>query len=274
MDRFRESIMFVRVVWRRIREENVTFMAGSIAYQAFISLVPLLVLTLFVLSVVGKEQFAARLTTTLDAALAPNVAPIVSAAFQLNPTAGTSIVGMITLLWGSFRVFRGLDMAFSEIYGTQQETTLISQILDGAVALISLIGALFAMTLATTIFVALNVPYIGVVTPLLLFAGLLIAFFPMYWRFPNTDISIGETVPGVFVAAVGWAILQAVFETYVVFVGRLDTASLLGAILLLLLWLYLGSFLLLVGAVVNAVVASVRSPTSAISSNTSSDRVP
>ncbi len=260
MDRFRDSIMFVRVVWRRIREENVTFMAGSIAYQAFISLVPLLVLTLFVFSVVGGEQFATRLITIIDTALAPNVSPIVAAAFRLEPTTGTSIIGMITLLWGSFRIFRGLDTAFSEIYDTHRENTLTRQMTDGAVAIIALLGALFATTLATTIFVGLNVPYIGVLTPFLLVGVLFIAFFPMYWRFPNTDVSIDETVPGALVAAVGWGALQAVFEAYVVVVGQLDTASLLGAILLLLLWLYLDSLILLVGAVVNAVVADLPRP--------------
>lgn len=259
MASFSGMLAFVRTVWRRVQAENVTFMAGSIAYQAFLSLVPLLVLTIFFLSLIGGEQLATRITALLDTVLTPDVAPIVRAAFRVHPTASASFIGMITLVWGVFRVFRGLDTAFSEIYGTQAANTLVTQVVDGLVAVVALLGSLFATTLAATVFAALAVPSIGVLIPLLLVINLSIAFFPMYWRFPNTDVSLSETVPGVIVAAVGWTMLQAVFEAYVAVVGRLDTAGVLGAMLLLLVWLYLDSLLLLLGAVVNAVVADSNS---------------
>lgn len=133
MSRARQALGFARTVGARLREENVPFMAGSIAYQAFVSLAPLLVLTLSYLSLFDGEQFG--------------------------------------------------------------------------VAVTALLGALLAKSVAAAV-VALAAPsYLGFVTPIVLVAGLCLAFFPMYWRFPDTDMTVRETVPGVVVAAVGWTLL-------------------------------------------------------------------
>jgi membrane protein len=254
MSRINRALGFARTVGIRLRAENVPFMSGSIAYQAFVSLAPLLVLALFFLSLVGGDQFGATVVAQLDAATTPDLTPLVRAALRVHPTVGASVIGLVTLLWGAFRVFRGLDTAFSEIYGTQSENTLRDQLIDGAVAVTALLGSLLATSGAAAVVALAAPPYLSFVTSVVLVAGLCLAFFPMYWRFPDTDVTTRETVPGVVVAAVGWTLLQAVFEAYVVLAGRLDAASLFGAVLLLLLWLYLDSLILLVGAVVNAVV--------------------
>ncbi|MFB6206220.1 MAG: YihY/virulence factor BrkB family protein [Haloglomus sp.] len=248
------AVAFGRTVVTRLRQENVTFMAGSIAYQAFMSLAPLLALTVFALSVVGGAHFADAAVRFIGGAVSPNVEPVVRAAFRIDASIGASVIGVVTLLWGSFRVFRGLDTAFSEVYGTSSDAGIVDQIVDGAVALAALLGALTATTLATTVVATTDLPLVGAVVPLVLVGGLFVAFFPMYWRFPDTDVSLRTTVPGVAVAAAGWAAFQVVFELYLAVVGNLDAASVLGAILLLLAWLYFNSLILLVGAVVNAVI--------------------
>ncbi len=86
----------------------------------------------------------------------------------------------------------------------------------------------------------------------MLVGGLTIAFLPMYYFFPDVDVSVREVLPGVLVAAVGWAALQSLFQVYVALSSSSDSAGPIGAILLLLTWLYFGGLILLVGAVVNA----------------------
>jgi len=62
----------------------------------------------------------------------------------------------------------------------------------------------------------------------------------------------GRYSPGVIVAAIGWAALQALFQIYVAISSSSESAGPIGAILLLLTWLYFGGLILLVGGVVNA----------------------
>jgi membrane protein len=72
--------------------------------------------------------------------------------------------------------------------------------------------------------------------------------------FPVVDVSVPDVLPGVFVAAFGWAILEAVFQAYVAGAGRSEVYGTLGAVLLVLTWLYLASLLVLVGLAVNVVL--------------------
>ncbi|EMA54212.1 hypothetical protein C450_06762, partial [Halococcus salifodinae DSM 8989] len=51
--RFDRPISIVRAIVHELRTEKVTFMAGSIAYHAFVSMLPLLVLVLTIISTVG-----------------------------------------------------------------------------------------------------------------------------------------------------------------------------------------------------------------------------
>ena len=49
-----------RAVVYEVRAENLTFMAGSIAYHAFVSLLPLLLLALAVATKVGNRDLEVR----------------------------------------------------------------------------------------------------------------------------------------------------------------------------------------------------------------------
>jgi len=62
----RGAVPFAKSVVAGIQEKNVTFMAAGIAYQAFISLIPLLVLVFFLVSFVGDEALAQQVSSTTE----------------------------------------------------------------------------------------------------------------------------------------------------------------------------------------------------------------
>ncbi|ELY88988.1 YhjD/YihY/BrkB family envelope integrity protein [Natrinema altunense] len=245
---------FANAVVAGIREKNVTFMAAGIAYQAFISLIPLLVLVFFLVSFLGGEGLAQQVSSATEGFLPESGRILLEDGIEGSTgNAGTSIIGLLVLLWGSLKIFRGLDTAFSEIYASTEDNSLVDQVRDGAIVF-GTIGVALAATGATSIVFAFfpTTLFIGLVNPLLLVGGLTIAFLPMYYFFPDVDVSVREVLPGVLVAAVGWAALQSLFQVYVALSSSSDSAGPIGAILLLLTWLYFGGLILLVGAVVNA----------------------
>ncbi|AGB37406.1 YihY/virulence factor BrkB family protein [Natronococcus occultus] len=248
------AVSFGRSVVDGIQEKNVPFMAASIAYHAFISLIPLLVLLFFLVSLLGDEQLAADVAATTEGVLPESGQIMLEDALTESPaTAGASIIGLVTLVWGSLKIFRGIDTAFSEIYGTTGESSLLGEVRDGIIVLGAITLALVAASGATIAFAVLpDVPFLGLLNPLLLIVGLSIAFLPMYYFFPEIDVSVREILPGVAVAAVGWTALQSLFQVYVSLAADSESAGAIGAILLLLTWLYFGGMILLVGAVVNA----------------------
>ncbi|OLZ41185.1 hypothetical protein A6E15_09375 [Natrinema saccharevitans] len=250
----RGAVPFAKSVVTGISEKNVTFMAASIAYQAFISLLPLLILVFFLVAFVGGEGLAQQVSSVTEGFLPESGQVLLEEGIEGDTgSVGTSIIGLVALLWGSLKIFRGLDTAFSEIYATTDENSLVDQLQDGAVVFGAVGVALVAAALTTIAFAFFpTIPFLGLLNPLLLVVGLTIAFLPMYYRFPDADLSVRQVLPGVVVAAVGWALLQSLFQVYVAVSSSSDSAGPIGAILLLLTWLYFGGLILLVGAVVNA----------------------
>lgn len=244
-----------RRVATEFSEKNVPFMAAGIAYNAFVSLAPLLLVLLVVVSAVGgglEERVVALARTALPAPIADVVASVFAGDAG---TTGASVVGLVVLVWGTLKIFRGLDTAFSEIYETTGKNSFLDRVVDGLVVLVAMLVAVLATVAVTTAFAALSetVPFVGLLSPVVLVAGLVVAFLPMYYRFPDTDVGWDHVLPGVVFAAVGWAAFQALFQVYLAFTGG-GSGSFFGGVIVVVTWLYFSGLVLLLGAVINAVV--------------------
>ncbi|WP_049906525.1 YihY/virulence factor BrkB family protein [Halorubrum aidingense] len=244
---------------RIFSEKNVTFLAGSIAYSAFVSIVPLVMFFLIGVSVLGAPELQQQIIDVATENVSPSVGGIIEVMIEeqrgagLGSTISSSLIGILVLVWGAIKVFRALDTAFSEIYETTARESFLGQIKKSLVVLFTLgLGAIAMVGATTAVAFFSSVPFIGVVAPLLLVVGLCGAFFPMYYLFPDVDVAPREVLPGVIVGAVGWAILQVLFQAYVSLSGS-GGGSLIAGILLLVTWLYFTGVILLLGAAVNAV---------------------
>jgi membrane protein len=253
-----EAERVVRSSWREIHDEDIAFMAGSIAYHAFISMLPLVVFLLFILSVVGNEAFTAKLVEVTEQFLTPYARDLLVDSLDVTSAqTSVSVIGAITLLWGISKIFRSLDIAFSRIYNSDREKTVLDKVENVIVVFFALTVAVLVFLVAGAVFALFSdLPYPAVWNTLLLIGGLAIAFFPIYYVFPDTDVTPKEVLPGVVIAAVGWSVLEAVFQGYVAYAGRYEAVyGTLGSVFILLIWLYFSGLILLVGGVVNAVVA-------------------
>ncbi|ADJ16595.1 YihY/virulence factor BrkB family protein [Halalkalicoccus jeotgali] len=239
-------------------EKNITFLAGSIAYSAFVSLVPLLMFVLLAVSFVDP-QLQQQVIDVATNNISPSVGGVIEVMIEQQSGAGAgstitaSIIGILTLVWGSLKVFRGIDTAFSEIYETTARESFTGQIKNGLLMLVTLTLGIVAVVVATNIVAFFSfVPFIEFVVPLVLVVGLVIAFFPMYYLFPEIDVEPRDVLPGTLFGAIGWAILQVLFQVYASLGG--GDSNLIASILLLVTWLYFSAVILLLGAVINAVL--------------------
>jgi membrane protein len=242
-------------IYAEFSAKNVTFMAAGIAYNAFISLAPLLVVLLLVVSTIGGG-LEDRLLTVAEQSLPGPIAGVFQQVFEGNGgTSGASVVGLVVLIWGTLKIFRGLDTAFSEIYETTDVNSFVDKLIDGVVVGVAIVVAIVATVGVTAAFARFEdtIPFVGLLTPLVLVGGLVVAFLPMYYRFPDTDVSVRDVLPGVVFAAVGWAAFQAVFQVYLTFSGG-DSGSVFGGVIVVITWLYFSGLVLLVGAVINSVI--------------------
>lgn len=245
-----------RNVLRTIQEREVTFMAASISYYAFVSLIPLLVLGVVVALFVGGEPLKAQILEFAAANLPEASFGLIED--TLNAETAQGGLGAVSLgltLWGALKIFRGVDVAFSRIYGSEPGG-LLDQVRDGLIVLAAIGLGVVGITVVTSVIALVQIPFIGLISPLVLLATLCVAFFPFYYVLPDVGFSPREALPGTVFAAIGWTLLGIGFGFYAERAAADGSggAAAVGAILLLLTYFYFSGMLLLSGAVVNAVI--------------------
>ncbi|SDY53149.1 YihY/virulence factor BrkB family protein [Halopenitus persicus] len=246
-----------------VRDRDVTFLAASVAYYAFISLVPSLLLLVAVASAVLGDAFATIVLAESRAFLTPAGQETVATAIaSAEGRTGATLLGAVVLGWSTLKVFRGLDTAFQAAYGITEPSTLVGELSDAAVVAVGIGTGIVSMIVIGTLVAGseilpaiADVPGVEVVGLLVLPVVLVVVFLPMYYVLPNRPMSVREAIPGTFLAAAGWTVLQVGFQAYAATAGQYQVYGVLGGILLLVTWLYLAAIVVIVGAVANAVIA-------------------
>lgn len=240
-----------------VRDEEVTFMAAAIAYYAFVSLLPALLLALVIASVVGGERLVAQVLSASATYLTPTGQDLLGETLgDARGRAGATIIGVLILGWTSLRVFRGLDIAFSRVYGTSTGT-FVHGIQNAVVVVLSVGIGIGSMILVGVVLAWAALPiHTSVIGLLVLLVGLVIVFLPLYYVFPGRSMTVRQALPGAVVAAVGWVFLQAGFQVYASAAGGYDLYGVIGGVLLTVTWFYVAAIVILIGAAVNVVVAA------------------
>ncbi|WP_277552519.1 YhjD/YihY/BrkB family envelope integrity protein [Halobaculum limi] len=246
----------VRAVVDRCRSCGLGFLAAGVAYYALVSLVPLLALVLLAVSTVAGDVVAARVVAAAGDALSVTGRETVQRV--LTTAAGRARatgIGIVVLVWGGWRLFRGLDHAFGRVYRCDDDGT-VHHLLDAAVALVGVLVAGVAVVAVEVLPAAWwSGPLGGIAGGGLQLLLVVVFLVPAFYLLPNVEMRVREAVPGAAVTAVGWAALYAGFDRYVSVSGGSALSGLLGGIVLVVTWLYLAAATLLVGAAVNAVLA-------------------
>ncbi|MXV61995.1 YihY/virulence factor BrkB family protein [Natronorubrum sp. JWXQ-INN-674] len=258
-------LSLVRDVAAVARERQISVKSAGLAYHGFNTLVPLVILAL-----VG---------ITLVDALEPLVAALESATGLegmvtdggLEELAGNgadrmraALLALIILLWSAVRLFQAVNSAFTDVYGSRKKESYVN-----TAATVTLVTAVDVVLVTATVAVGVAlVSVVGISLSVLvggvwataasavLLAGLLLAvFIPMYYLFPQPDVSVGEVLPGTAFAALSWTVLAVGFRIYVATSESIALFGIAGAVLIILTWVYLGGLCLLLGAVLNAVLA-------------------
>ncbi|MFC5971470.1 YhjD/YihY/BrkB family envelope integrity protein [Halomarina salina] len=259
----RRSIDILRGVIRGVQSDRITFIAASLSYYAFVSLIPLLMLALVVANVVGGEGFQNAVLDLAESNLGGDTgATVVDTVTGGEGQAGASVVALVTLTWSSLKLFRGMDVGFSIAYRSPLPEGIVGQLKRGFVTLLA-VGGGIVFTVAVGTVIALSpadlviggYSLLGLLGTLALLCGLTVTFLPLYYFLPNTEITVREALPGAAFAAVGWTALQTGFRLYTQYASGYEAYGVLAGALLLLTFLYFGGLVVLTGVVLNSVLA-------------------
>lgn len=251
--------------WKRVgaavtavaRENQLTTVAAGLAYYAFNSLIPLVLLVVVGVAVTSELDAFARLVSIVSGVDIAMIEPVVQDV--VGSTTGrrrAAVLAAAILLWSSIRMFQAVNDAFGEVYETRKRQSSLRAVFDTVLIFVTVAVAL-GLLAAVGVVVSLVVtgPAWGVVSVFLLFVSLFGVFLPMYYHFPGVAVTLRESIPGAVFSAAAWSLSSLGFRLYVVTSESVQLYGLVGVVLLLLTWIYLGSLALLLGVVLNAVLA-------------------
>jgi YihY family inner membrane protein len=264
----RRSTRFLRAFWHRAYEENITGLAGMVAYNLVLFLFPFALLVLFIFgrilqspsveaSVLSDLQrlFPAVETNTLDNALTR----IRDSSTTIGVAAAVGALWIGTSFWGA------MDTAFCRIYhvpcrGWLEQKRFALVMLLGLTLFLA--GSVVVPTLeAVLVTSADNLPFglsdiSGLANALLLVAALLAVFViccVIYYLVPKGHIPWRGIWPGALFVTLTTGVANAVYPFYLANVSSIgEVGGTIGFILIALVWFYLVSLSLMAGAVINS----------------------
>jgi membrane protein len=240
--------------------------AASIAYYALFSLFPLLILLISGLSLILEEDSARRQLLTYIEIILP-----VSQAFirvsldrilENSPTFG--LVALAGLIWSSSGVFTTLAININRAWSESNVRNFFHARLVAIAMVAGLVGLLFLSLLISTaleLLARFRLPIGGeilfyesllftLLSNLVPFLARLLMFFGLYLWVPAPRVRFRAAFWGGLFATVLWEIITRGFTLYLASpFARFETLyGSLGTLVILMLWIYLGSSIVLFGA--------------------------
>ncbi|MCM3694443.1 YihY/virulence factor BrkB family protein [Neobacillus niacini] len=256
-----------RLLWHRIEEDDISGLSAQLAYFFLLSLFPLLIFIFTLLPYLpienhdilgGIGDFAPPQTMDL---IEKNVNYVMN-----NRNGGLLSFSVIGTIWSASNGIHALVRAFNKAYNVKESRSFI---VSRAMAIVLTIGMIFVFIVAVLLpifgreigiflfsYLGFKLEFLRIWEMLRLVISALILFLiftGLYWIAPNVKLRCRSAFPGAGFATVGWILSSYALSFYV---SKFNNFSLtygsIGAIIVLLIWLYISGFIIILGGEINA----------------------
>ncbi|MCL6452295.1 MAG: YihY/virulence factor BrkB family protein [Alicyclobacillus sp.] len=257
-----------KAVWwlaTSVAQHDIASLAAVIAFYAFFSLFPLVLLLIYTLSAALPHQSTAQLIVNLLNPFFPAVSDarafISSNIGQLASAGNVGLLSLVTLVWSATNGFIALQQALDTIITTGQPRSVVARRVLGFLMLVALVCVALASVLAMALYsMVRSLPpfqsrafaWVGAIQGVSHFAfpiSLALGLLTCFRYLPARRMDWQYLLPGALVATVALDVGREVFVWYV---GHLSHYHMiyggLTAVMLLILWFYIGGILVLFGA--------------------------
>lgn len=287
----------LRRVWNQAAEDNVPFLAGGLAFNILLALVPFVLLLISGLSfLLGSVPSEAAITVTaLFEQLLPNGAPAASALLRdivsdvLNTRSTVTIYSAIVFAWFSTRLFGSLRGVLALIFDGTDRGIVAGKLFDFVATIVATVAVVVYVVfsayldLATTRGFAL-LRAVGLqqeaMSGVEYLFGRLLAITLVFALFYALYRGLPRRRPSVQVAGVAALTASIMFEIarhlYAMVVGAADPSSLytgtIAAIVSVVFWTYYSAFIFLIGGEVAQAYDLRRGELAALANGAREDR--
>jgi membrane protein len=253
-----------------IKNDHVSLLAAGIAFYAFLSLFPALTAVVSIYGLFADPAEVQQQVQATSGVLPEQAQGILQS--QLDRIARSSggalglgaIIGLLAALWSANKATKGLFEALSAIYGREERRSFLK--LNGQSFLMTLgmvivaIASIFLIAVFPAIIETLGFGSGGSLATMarwpVLIGAVLVAFAVLYKYGPDRDSPTWQWMsPGALVATVLWLLASIGFAIYAQNFGSYNKMyGVLGAVVVLMLWLFISAYVVLIGGELNAEV--------------------
>ncbi len=248
-------------------KDNTTGMAAQLAYYLLLSIFPALIflLTIIPLFNVDQSQFTDLINEYAPSEISGMLTGILDDVLS-SSSGGLLSIGLLLTLWSASNGMNQLMSAFNVAYDVEDNRNgIVSRILSVVFTLIlalGIVGTFVLMILGNQIgsfvfgFVdADQLKFVwNLVSNLLPVLLVFVSFLIVYIFAPNIKVKIKSVLPGTITATVLFIVASLGFSFYVSnFSNYSATYGSIAGVIILILWLYITSIILILGAQINAI---------------------
>lgn len=272
---FKWKIFFTRL-YDKSFDVDIFSRSAQVAFYFAFSFFPLLffLVSLFGLILVSTDKLQADLFLYLERIMPGTVFTLVKKTVEeiIENSSGSKLtVGLVVTLWSASAGIDSIRAALNAVYdlketrnwfNTKLQSLILTLIIIGLVAvglLLVFYGwqlvefTLLSVNLIASPWVLVSIQWVSFLIVMLVAVEMIFSWVPNYGKFRWIWIT-----PGSLVAMVLWLLLTTGFRTYLQYFNTYNKAyGSLGAVIILMLWLYLTAMVVLIGGAINSVIAGM-----------------
>lgn len=267
---------FLAELFCRIKENEVTAIGAQLTYYLILSIFPFLIFFLNILSYtsIAQEDVLDNLLIVLPMETQIMIKDIVKETILASSDTLLSL-GIVLSIWtgslGITAIIRAINKAYNvkkkRPYWRLKGLAILFTIALVILLIIVLSMLVFGEIIGQKLFGSLRIAYIfyhmwellRIIIPLLS----MVVIFALLYKFSITpeeglNIKFNQTLPGAVFATVGWILASMIFSFYVNNFGKYSrTYGSLGGVIILLIWIYISSIMIVLGGEINGAYASL-----------------
>lgn len=253
----------------KVNNDDIFALGAQLAYYLMLSFFPFLI---FLMTVVGFSHLdSADILDGLRTILPNNVFSLVDVTVvEIVETQNAGLLGasIALTIWSASSGFRAVIKGLNKAYNIKDSRSFIKRSFVAIIFTLALV-MLIMLTLAMMVFGEIIGKYILAIFPFksviayiwnisryLIVVFMMILIFACIYRYtPAKKVSWREVYPGAIVSTLGWIIVSLGFSYYINNIANYSRLyGSVGAVFVLMTWLYITSMILILGAEFNSIL--------------------
>lgn len=262
---------FARDFWRKLKDDNVFNGAAALGFYLTLAIFPAMIVTMAVIPYLPIARVDQAIMDLLHQAMPGDAAQVftrVVADVTSERRGGLLSFGLVATLWaastGMYAIMQQLNVTYDVGEGRPFLRARATALGLSLMFVVLVLGSLSLVVLGGVIQDWIGARW-GYSSPLLTFfvvfrwvvigIGLILAFALIYYFAPNVQERFRFLTPGSLVGAALLVVASLGFSYYAGRFADYDaTYGSIGAVIVLMLWLYIAGLVILVGSVINVLL--------------------